>query len=106
MKEFAPFQLFRDRSKNRKLYLPRKNLDVLLYLHNAHFLIAQVKTKHEDLQRDKDLCKLLNASPKVLLPYPLWKPIHDAVFIYIIAKHGWIDRESSCLTIAADASIM
>ena len=44
--------------------------------------------------------------PKVVLPYLLWKPIHDAFFIYTIAKHGWIDRESSCLAIAADASIM
>ena len=106
LKEFAPFQLLRDRSKKRKLYLPRKNLDVLLYLHNAHFLIAQVKTKHEGLQRDTDLSKLLNVSPKAALPHPLWKPIHDAVLIHAIAKHGWIDRESSCLSITADASIM
>ena len=56
-----------------------------------------MKTKHDNLQRDKDLSKLLNASPKVILPHPLWTPIHDAVLIYAIAKHGWIDRENSCL---------
>ena len=60
LKEFVPFHLFRDRSKKRKLYLPRKNLDGLLYLHNVHFLIAQVKTKHQILQRDKDLSNLLS----------------------------------------------
>ena len=60
LKKFAPFQLFRDCSKKRKLYIPWKNLDVLLYLHNAHFLIAQVKTKHEDLQRDNVLSNLLS----------------------------------------------
>ena len=60
LKEFSPFQLFRDRSKKGKLCLPRKNLDVLLYFHNAHFLIGQVKTKNEDLQRDKDLSNLLS----------------------------------------------
>ena len=43
-----------------KLSSPRNNLDVLLYLHNAHYLIAQVKTKHENLQRDKDLSNLLS----------------------------------------------
>ena len=35
-------------------------LDVLLYLHNAHFLIVQVKTKNEDLQRDNDLSNLFS----------------------------------------------
>ena len=45
-------------------------------------------------------------SPKAALPHPLWKPIHDAVLIHAIAKHGWIDRESSCLSITAGASIM
>ena len=39
LKEFSPFQLFRDRSKNRKLYLPWKNHNVFLYLYNVHFLI-------------------------------------------------------------------
>ena len=44
LKQFAPFQLFRDRPKTRKLCLPRKNFDVLLYLHT---------TQHNTTQHNK-----------------------------------------------------
>ena len=40
------------------------------------------------------------------LPHPSQKSIHDAFLIHAIAKHGWIDRESSFLAITADVSIM
>ena len=85
-------------------------MDILTYLRNAHFLVQHVDNFPDalglsSLEKCFRLSKELNISPRASLPHPSWKPFHDAVLIYAVAKHGWIDKEINCRAITIDTDI-
>jgi len=110
LQHYAPLQLLVDRKRNKFISLPRKTLDILTYLRNAHFLVQHVDNFPDalglsSLEKCFRLSKELNISPRASLPHPSWKPFHDAVLIYAVAKHGWIDKEINCRAITIDTDI-
>lgn len=110
LSHYAPMQLVFDRQKHKFLSLPRKTLDILGYLRNAHLLVNRVDSLSDSSlisteEKNYRLSKLLTISPKASLPHPSWKPFHDAVLVSAIAKHGWIDKEVNCKAIINDEEI-
>lgn len=93
----------------------RRLILLLSYLNAAHALVARAKpTPKEDGSpgpeiTDREvvnrLAKLISLDKRTALPHPNWKPIHDAVLITAIAKHGWIDRDTARRAITEDTSI-
>ena len=59
-----------NRAANDLVSPPPYNIEWNAFLLNS--------AKHENLQWDKDLSKLLNAIPEVTLPHPSWIPTHDS----------------------------
>jgi hypothetical protein len=51
------------------------------------------------------LSRLLNPNPKSSMPHPSWRPVHDAILVTAISKHGWIDRDKVCREIIDDNEI-
>lgn len=72
---------------------PRRLLQNLAYTHTAHFCVNRAKDSTDTNIDLVKLSKLLNPNPKSSLPHPLWRPIHDAILVTALAKHGWIDRD-------------
>jgi hypothetical protein len=110
LRHYAPIQLAIDRVKNHILSLPRRTLDILSHLRNAHRLVSCVDSFPDAssipiAEKHYRLSKLLSVSPKATLPHPSWKPYHDAVLVAAIAKHGWIDKESNCRDIINDKDV-
>ena len=110
LSQYAPMQLVADRESNKLLPLPRKTLDILTYLLNAHLLVNRVESSSDasslaTVEKYHRLSKLLSVSSKASLPHPSWKPFHDAVLVSAVAKHGWIDKEVNCRAITNDEEI-
>lgn len=110
LRHYAPIQLANDRVKNHFLSLPRRTLDILSHLRNAHKLVSRVDSFPDAksiplTEKYYRLSKLLSVSQKATLPHPSWKPYHDAVLVAAIAKHGWIDKESNCRDIINDKDV-
>jgi hypothetical protein len=110
LQQYGPMQLLMDRQRQKLISLPRKNLDVLSYLHNAHFLVNHVNASPNvsslsTVEKYDKLSKLLVVNPKASLPHPSWKIIHDAILVSAIAKHGWIGKDDNCRAITNDESI-
>mmetsp|Transcript_12730 Transcript_12730/g.16130 ORF Transcript_12730/g.16130 Transcript_12730/m.16130 type:complete len:777 (-) Transcript_12730:154-2484(-) len=57
------------------------------------------------IEKYQRLSKLLSVNARASLPHPSWKPIHDAILVSAIAKHGWIDKESHIGAIIGDEDI-
>ncbi len=110
LQHYAPIQLASDRVKNHFLSLPRRTLDILSHLRNAHKLVSRVDSFPDAnsiplTEKYYRLSKLLSVSHRATLPHPSWKPYHDAVLVAAIAKHGWIEKESNCREIINDKDV-
>ena len=109
--QYAPLQLIVDRNKPGRIKLHHNTmigrLSLLKQLHDA------VQTADKDLpvdatavKRNAALSKLIKIDPKSSsLPHPQWTCLHDAVLLRAVAKHGWIDRQSSVNAIANDKNV-
>lgn len=101
--------------QNTRIKTGRRLILLLSHLHAAHTLVARAMPKPNgdgspgpeitDREVVNRLAKLISLNKKTALPHPNWKPIHDAVLITAIAKHGWIDRDAARRAITEDASI-
>eukprot|EP00559_Dactyliosolen_fragilissimus_P007770 CAMPEP_0184861966 /NCGR_PEP_ID=MMETSP0580-20130426/6527_1 /TAXON_ID=1118495 /ORGANISM="Dactyliosolen fragilissimus" /LENGTH=2276 /DNA_ID=CAMNT_0027359649 /DNA_START=192 /DNA_END=7022 /DNA_ORIENTATION=- len=111
LKRFAPMQLVFNRNAGHDSFvLHPKNINIFLYLKNAHCLMSTLKQREETQQFDKmhilnEMRKILNVNPKAALPHPCWRPIHDFILIEAITTHGWIGLESHCRAMTEDTSI-
>jgi len=107
LKCYGTCQLIMDREQSRKIHLaPQRLLSNLSYVRSAHILVNKAKEDggSQSTQYFK-LAGILNSNPKASLPHPQWKPIHDAILVTAISKHGWIDRDSHCRAIIKDDEI-
>jgi len=107
---YAPLQLMADRRKSRRMPISLRTSQMLSFLQNAHSLVAKARDTQSAKIPSADeyfkLANLISVNPRASLPHPLWKPVHDAVLILAITKHGWIDRDIRCLAITNDKDIV
>ena len=107
LKYYGAPQLIVDREQWRKIHLaPQRLLSNLSYVRSAHILVNRAKCDGDDQATQyTKLAKVLETNPKASLPHPQWNPIHDAILVTAISKHGWIDRESHCRAMIDDDDI-
>jgi len=107
LKYYGAPQLIVDREQWKKIHLaPQRLLSNLSYVRSAHILVNIAKCDGDDQATQyTKLAKVLEANPKASLPHPQWNPIHDAILVTAISKHGWIDRESHCRAMIDDDEI-
>eukprot|EP00550_Attheya_septentrionalis_P007683 CAMPEP_0198281478 /NCGR_PEP_ID=MMETSP1449-20131203/1401_1 /TAXON_ID=420275 /ORGANISM="Attheya septentrionalis, Strain CCMP2084" /LENGTH=2448 /DNA_ID=CAMNT_0043977257 /DNA_START=144 /DNA_END=7490 /DNA_ORIENTATION=+ len=109
--QYGPLQLLSNRRKTTKICIPRKLNNVLSLLHVAHELVTETRKEPDQISDTEEIVRLTNhiskhkVDKRIVLPHPNWLPVHDAILIRAIAKHGWIDRESCCRAITEDVSI-
>jgi hypothetical protein len=103
---YAPLQLITDRTKSNRMRLSRKIISSCSYLQNASNLLTRISNiDGPNEKRIAELAASLAIEKRFLQPHPLWTSRHDAVLILAIAKHGWIEHDSSCRLITSDPEI-
>lgn len=107
---YAPMQLITDRQRQKLISLRRKNLEILTFLRNARILWSRIESlpnasSFSTNEKCNKMSKMLNIHYKSAIPHPLWKPIHDAVLISAIAKHGWLENGQNSRDIKEDETI-
>ena len=105
---YAPCQLVIDRrAHSKKLnFAPQRVLSTLTFLRSAHMLVNKASSGESPAsEKYLKLSQLLDVHPKAALPHPQWRPVHDAILVTAITKHGWIDRDSHCRAIIEDSEI-
>ena len=105
LRKYSPLQLLHDRKSHKKIHFSRKIFHACTSLHTAKTLVRRAENAPgSEIVVDK-LANLLSVDKRMALPHPLWTQKHDGVLIRAIAKHGWIDNETSCRQITKDSSI-
>lgn len=107
LEHYAPLQLVYNRngpSKLKKVRLGKRLLSSCTLLHNIWKLVKEFKADDGDIDLSR-LQKVLVVDKKSWVPHPQWSSRHDAVLLYAIWKHGWIEDESCCRAISSDPSI-
>lgn len=110
LRAYSPCQITIDRLVSKRINLvPQRFTSTLSYVHNAHTLVGKVFSSdhgtEEATEKYLQISRLIDISPKAALPHRHWKPVHDAILVFAIAKHGWIDRDSHCSAIIEDKGI-
>lgn len=110
LNKYAPMQLLIDRRRQKVISLRRKNLEIMTFLRNAQNLLDHVESMPDsssftDNEKCVKISKLLNTRYNSAVPHPLWKPTHDAVLVFAIAKHGWLESRNNCHDIEQDGDI-
>ena len=105
LEHFAPLQLLVDRTTPKKIGLPRKVLFQCAFMKVANdYSGPLVNTSfNEDVLRR--ISSMLVIDKRVILPHPQWTINHDAVLIFAVAKHGWIEHDICIRNITEDTSI-
>jgi hypothetical protein len=108
LENYAPVQLVYNRTEPpksaKKLRLGKRLLASCTLLHDAYKVVSQSKSESGDVDLNR-LQKIVVIDKKSWLPHPQWNSRHDAVLLYAIWKHGWIEHESCCRAISDDPSI-
>lgn len=103
---YAPLQLLHDRKSSKKIRLSKRLLSICTLMHNAAEIISQAGIQlGGSLEVEQLALKFSSIEKRNALPHPLWTSQHDAVLVYAISRHGWIDQDSSCRAITEDSSI-
>ena len=103
-------QLLIDRRRQKVISLRKKNLEIFTFLRNAQNLLDHIESmpnssSFTDNEKCIKMSKLLNVRYNSAVPHPLWKSIHDAVLVFAIAKHGWLESRNNCYDIEHDSDI-
>jgi len=106
VKEYGSYQLVISLESAKKLNLHSRHMLLnLTYTHAAHVCVGRARDTTGRSIDFMKLSKILNPNPKSSIPHPRWQPIHDAVLVSAISKHGWIDRDKVCREIIDDDKI-
>ncbi|GKZ01523.1 hypothetical protein MPSEU_001102900 [Mayamaea pseudoterrestris] len=106
MERYGCLQLLYDRTRPRKVSLPRRNLKTCIYMESANTLYKEaIANPSMGSVTDKLEAALMTVERKSKVPHPQWVVAHDATLICAIAKHGWIEQDASCRAIAQDSSM-
>ncbi|CAB9496158.1 CHD3-type chromatin-remodeling factor PICKLE [Seminavis robusta] len=106
LRKYAPLQLVFDRKSAKKLHMSaRKMLHACTFLETAKALVKRAESVKGTSELIETLSASLHVEKRMSLPHPLWECKHDAVLIHAVAKHGWIDNDSSCRRITQDSAI-
>ncbi|GAX26228.1 chromodomain-helicase-DNA-binding protein 7 [Fistulifera solaris] len=108
LEHYAPVQLVYNRTEPsksvKKLRLGKRLLASCTLLHDAWKVVSQSISESGNVDFNR-LQKIVVIDKKSWLPHPQWNSHHDAVLLYAIWKHGWIEHESCCRAISNDPSI-
>jgi hypothetical protein len=108
LENYAPVQLVYNRieppKSAKKLRLGKRLLASCTLLHDAWKVVSQSKSECGDVDMNR-LQKIVVIDKKSWLPHPQWNSRHDAVLLYAIWKHGWIEHEACCRAISDDPLI-
>lgn len=102
--QYAPLQLLVDRTKYKKMSLGRRVLLNCNALFNAHHIVNVLQVSGAGNVVDK-IADRLDLSKRSVLPVPCWTSKQDAVLVYAISKHGWIEYDQCSRAISEDMSI-
>ena len=102
---YAPLQLVYDQRKAKPLRFPRKLMVISENMRRIHSFVLGNQASLEDQTSVVKLSERLVVDRRSALPHPEWSSFHDAVMILAIAKHGWIDHESSCRDMISDDKV-
>jgi len=109
LNNYAPLQLIADRIRAHRIGLSKRILTTLKILHGVHSMVSLADSKLPSDASIRDLnnqlAALIKINSRAARPHPEWTVTHDAILIRAIAKHGWIDRQASVLSIGNDKSI-
>ena len=104
---YGPPQLIADRRKSHsKVRLTRKLLSSCSLMTSAFDFLKKADSLVESGTLVEKISQCLQVDRRFSLPHPKWSLHHDAVLLYAITKHGWIESESSCRAITDDKSIV
>lgn len=104
---YAPPQLIADRRKSHsKVKLTRKLLSSCSLMTSAFNILRKAESLFESGTAVEKISQCLQVDRRSSLPHPKWAPHHDAVLLYAITKHGWIESESSIRAITGDKDIV
>lgn len=105
----APMQLLADRKRAHRIGLTKRLLTQLVLLHGVHKIVSTTDSsllpEATVEERNMQLSKLINSKSLSSLPHPEWTLLHDAILIRAVTKHGWIDKQDTCLAIGNDKTI-
>ena len=102
---YAPLQLLVDRISPKKLVLSKKCLSHCGYMKVAHDFVGPLVNNACVKDTINRLSEIVFIDKRVTLPHPQWSAKHDAVLIYAVAKHGWIEHDVCIRAITEDSSI-
>lgn len=104
---FAPLQLVVDRTTEKKLFLTRKVLSNCAFVKVAHDFVGPLTSAECDDETLDRIARMvvLDKRTRTTLPHPQWTEKHDAVLIFAVAKHGWIEHDTCIRSITEDREI-
>jgi len=104
---YAPAQLLSDRqSPRKKVLLNKKLLEIFKYLYNAHDLVSRgYISPVTSRERYESIARYIQVRKSANSPHPKWEPVHDAILVEAISKHGWIENEIHYKAIIEDTGI-
>lgn len=102
LKDYAPLQLVHGLKSIR---LSKKMLSAAKYVYVANKLVKNATSSvGHDFVAEK-LSSILDLGTTLSLPKGSWSAHHDAKLVMAIAKHGWIEQDSSVKSILRDSSL-
>ena len=105
----APLQLLADRKRPHRIALSKRLLTKVGHISALYKAVttadSSVSSEATIEERNLQLSKLININPRTTLPHPDWTLLHDAILIRAVTKHGWADKNSTCLAIGNDKTI-
>lgn len=106
LSKYSPLQLLYDRKHSKKLSLtPRRLMQTCNHMHTATTLVKKAGATRDAMPLIDHLASALVVDKRASPPHPQWSSKHDAVLIHAVAKHGWIENETSCRRIINDSEV-
>jgi len=105
LNQFGPLQLLADRSGWKKVSLQKRILTTCAYLSVAHTYLNITGVSDCSPNSREKIAKLISLDRRTMLPHPSWTVMHDAVLIFAITRHGWVEHDSVCREITNDNDV-
>lgn len=105
--KYSPMQLVHNRKSSRRIRLSKKVLSAAKYGYFANALVAKARQSvgQDASKLQGKLASLLDLGTSLTLSRGSWSASHDAILVLAVAKHGWIEQDSSVRSIVTDPSL-
>jgi hypothetical protein len=106
LERYAPAQLLVDRRKSQsQIRLTRRHISSCSLMSSAFDMIEKASSMFESGSLVEKISKSLQIDRRSALPHPKWTSQHDAVLMYVITKHGWLESDANVHAMKEDKAI-